>query len=356
MKCLLLPFALAAVACGGSDQHSPSGSTALSPTGTSTTTVPGQPALAMDECNLHTGYLGDENCILPPPPDKGFQIHYGPTDYDNPEQDFVLQPGEERTTDIPATSGNDTDVYFLYRQYRQRPTAHHIILSVANGSSSLLALGRRVGTANTSQDFPVGGVIAPEDSNVGIPLAAHSVIAANFHTINTTDKPGLREAWINFWYRDPNEVTEPAAEWFKVGDIGFSIPPNSSTTLGPYTCSVDADGRMLWLYGHRHSNNVRFTVTRVRGDQRDVVYDADKWEEPLLLEYSSTVTNHAPDIANGVEGGWNGILDLVKGDQVEWSCDVVNNHDTALRFTEQTLLGEMCIVDAEAVGSNCSGL
>jgi hypothetical protein len=32
----------------------------------------------------------------------------------------------------------------------------------------------------------------------------------------------------------------------------------------------------------------------------------------------------------------------------------VNEHDTALRFTNQTLLGEMCIVDAEAVGSNCS--
>jgi hypothetical protein len=350
MKRLLALVAFGSMACGGTE-------TAKGPAPvTSTGPDPKEPALVMDECKLNTGYAGDDNCILPPPADQGFQVHYGPTDYDNPEATFVLQPGEERTTDIPATSGNDTDVYFYYRQYRLRPTAHHIILSVAGGGSALAGLGRRVGTANTSQDFPAGGVIAPEDQNVGIPLPAHSVINANFHTINTTDAPQIREAWINFWYRDPNEITEPAVEWFKVGDIALNVPPHTSTTLGPYTCNVASDGRMLWLYGHRHANNTRFTVTRVRGDQRDVIYDASIWEEPLLLEYNSRVKNPAPDIANGVEGGWNGILDLVKGDQVEWACDVTNNHDTALRFTEQTLLGEMCIVDAEAVGASCSGL
>lgn len=351
MKHFLALVALGIAACGGSGQGplpSPSKSN------TSKTPEQGQPALVMDECKLSTGYVGDENCILPPPSDKGFQVHYGPTDYDNPESDYVLQPGQEVTTSIPATSGNDTDVYFYYRQYRLRPTAHHIILTVPNGAAtSLLSLGRRVGTANTSQDYPAGGKIAPEDANVGMPLAAHSVITASFHTINTTDAPQLREAWINFWYRDPNEITEPATEWFKVGDPTFSVAPHTSTTLGPYTCTADNDGRLLWLYGHRHANNTRFTVTRVRGAQSDVVYDADVWEEPLLLDYSSTVTNPAPDIPR-VEGGWNGILDLVKGDQIQWSCDVTNNNDTTLRFTEQTLLGEMCIVDAEAVGANCN--
>ena len=309
--------------------------------------------LALDECGLHTGYAGDDQCILPPPPEKGFQLHYGPDDYDNPDPAYVLMPSEERTTDIPVVSGNDSDVYFFYRQYRLRPTAHHLILTAGNGSSVIA--GRRVGTANTSQDYPSGGVIAPEDQSVGLPLAAHTTVNGNFHTINLTDQPQLREAWINFWYRDAGEVTQPAAEWFETGDVLFTVPPHASQTLGPYTCNVDNDGRLLWLYGHRHSNNTRFTATRIRGDQRDVVYDADNWEEPLLLEYSSQVNNPAPDIPNKIEGGWSGILDLAKGDKLEWSCDVVNTHDTALRFTEQTLLGEMCIVDAEAVGANCLG-
>jgi hypothetical protein len=308
--------------------------------------------LALDECGLHTGYAGDENCILPPPPDKGFQLHVGPDDYDNPDAAYVLQPGQEATTDFPLTSSNDSDVYFFYRQYRLRPSAHHIIITAANGSNVLS--GRRIGTANISQDYPAGGVIAPEDEHVGLPLAAHARIDASFHTINTTDQPALREAWINFWYRDASEVTDPATEWFETGDVRFVVQPHQSTTLGPYTCNVDNDGRLLWLYGHRHSNNVRFTATRVRGSQRDVVYDANKWDEPLLLEYSTLVTNPAPDIPNGIEGGWNGILDLAKGDKLEWKCDVVNQHDTPLRFTDQTILGEMCIVDAEAVGSNCN--
>jgi hypothetical protein len=313
----------------------------------------GTPGLAMNECGLNTGYAGDENCILPPPPDKGFQVHIGPSNYTNPEATYVLQPGDEQTTDFPATSGNATDIYFFYRQYRLRPTAHHIILTTSNGAD--VTGGRRIGTANRSQDFPAGGVIAPEDQGVGSPLSAHSPINASFHAINTTQQVALREAWINFWYRDPALVTQPAIEWFKTGNPLFSVPPHTATTLGPYTCTVQGSGRMLWLYGHRHANNTRFTVTRVRGAQRDVIYDANKWEEPLLLEYSSIITNPAPDLANGVEGGWNGILDLAAGDQVQWQCDVNNTHDTTLRFTNQTLLGEMCIVDAEAVGATCAG-
>jgi len=310
----------------------------------------GKHGLALDECGLSTGFVGDDQCILPPPPDKGFQLHVGPDDYDNPDEAYMLAPGEEKTTDFPEVSANDSDIFFFYRQYRLRPSAHHIIITAANGTD--IIAGRRIGTANLSEDYPTGGVIAPEDQGVGLPLSAHATLDASFHAINTTDKPALREAWINFWYRDADQVTQPATEWFETGDVTFMVPPHASQTLGPYTCNVDNDGRLLWMYGHRHANNTRFTATRIRGDQRDVIYDADKWDEPLLLEYSSLVTNPAPNIPVK-EGGWSGILDLSPGDKVEWKCDVVNDHDTPLRFTNQTLLGEMCIVDAEAVGSNC---
>jgi hypothetical protein len=67
----------------------------------------------------------------------------------------------------------------------------------------------------------------------------------------------------------------------------------------------------------------------------------------------STVTNKAPDPATGGEGGWNGILDLMTGDKIEWTCDVNNTTDGTLRFTNNTYTGEMCIIDAEAVTSTC---
>ena len=94
-------------------------------------------------------------------------------------------------------------------------------------------------------------------------------------------------------------------------------------------------------------------MTRIRGTKRDVIYDANKWDDPLLLEFSSTVTNRAPDPANGTEGGWSGILDLMAGDKIEWTCDVNNTTDGTLRFTNNTFTGEMCIIDAEAVTSTC---
>jgi hypothetical protein len=112
---------------------------------------------------------------------------------------------------------------------------------------------------------------------------------------------------------------------------------------------------MLWLYGHRHANNDSFSVWRVRGAQRDLIYQGYEWEEPLMLEYNSQVENPVADPTRRVEGGWSGVLDLLPGDRLEWECHVVNEHDTALRFTNQTYLGEMCIVDGEMAGTNCRG-
>jgi hypothetical protein len=317
---------------------------------------PTDPTMALDECGLDTGFAGDEQCILPPPPGLGFQVHVGPADYDNPDTPYVLLPGEEKTSDFQTISGNDQDEYFYYRQYRMRPTAHHMILSVSNGSGGILDVGRRIGTANSPHDFPAGGVIAPENIGVGSPLAAHSAVTTSLHAINTTsDATQLREIWVNFWYRDAAEVTEPARQVFQVGSASFSVPPHSETTLGPYTCETDDEGRMLWLYGHRHANNDSFSVWRVRGAQRDLIYQGYDWEEPLMLEYNSQVENPVADPTRRIEGGWSGVLDLLPGDRLEWECHVVNEHDTALRFTNQTYLGEMCIVDGEMAGPNCRG-
>jgi hypothetical protein len=325
------------------------GGTGTGGAGGGSTPDAGQPD-AGGGCNLNTGYNGDDQCLLPPPPDKGFQLHIGPSDYKNPEATYLMQPGQEVTNDLQgAPSPNTTKAYFFYRQYRMRPTAHHVIISAPNGSD----VGRRIGTANKSEDYPTGGVIAPEDKNVGIPIDPNTPISVSFHAINTGTKPQLRELWVNFWYRDPAEVTQPATEWFETGNTTFAIAPHTKTQIGPSTCTVSGNGRLLWAYGHRHANNTRFLMTRIRGTQRDVIYDANQWEHPLLLDYSSTVTNRAPDPANSVEGGWNGILDLVTGDKIEWTCDVNNTTDGTLRFTNNTYTGEMCIIDAEAVGSTC---
>jgi hypothetical protein len=311
----------------------------------------------MGECGLDTGHVGDEYCILPPAADKGFQMRIGPTDYANPEPQFVLEPGEESTDSFSTVSSNTEDVHFYYREFRMRPGAHHNIITASDGAGGGggADIGHRIGTTNhLVEDSPKGGVVAPENVGVGVPLAAHSPISVSLHSINTTEQPLIREVWVNFYYQ--NEVTEPVKQMFQVGDPSFAIQPGEDTILGPFSCTLQGDGRMLWLYGHRHANNRRFSVWRVRGGQRDLIYEGYDWEEPMVLEYSTTVTNNTvPNEAMGIEAGWNGILDFQTGDQLEWECHVVNQTQGVLRFTNNTFTGEMCIVDAELVGTNCTG-
>jgi hypothetical protein len=37
-----------------------------------------------------------------------------------------------------------------------------------------------------------------------------------------------------------------------------------------------------------------------------------------------------------------------------WECHIINKTDGTLNFTNNTYTGEMCILDAEAVGGGCS--
>jgi hypothetical protein len=267
----------------------------------------------------------------------------------------MLGPNEEITNNFTATSTNTEDVHFYYRQYRMRPGSHHMIITAGSAGGGIADIGRRIGTANVSQDAPVGGIIAPENQGVGVPLDASSSINVSLHSINVTDQPLLREIWVNFWYRNPGEVTEPAISLFKTGSTSFAVPPGADQILGPYSCTVQGNGRLLWFYGHRHASNVRFSAWRVRGSQRDLFYEGLHWEDPLTLEYSSNVKNPVPDRSKGIEGGWSGTLDLQTGDRMEWECHVINKQPGTLRFTNETYAGEMCIMDGETVGSTCMG-
>ena len=303
---------------------------------------PTAPKIALDECGLKTQWAGDQYCIHPPPPDKGFQLHVGPTNYDNPEPQYILQPGEETVENIPATSGNTSDVYYYFRQYRMRPGSHHLIVYSGTG-------GKRLGgTQNLAKDNPVGGVIAPENQGVGMPLAANTALMINLHYINTTNHPIIKEAWVNFWYRDPSLVTEPANEVFS--PTPMNVAPGQHVVIQG-RCPVSGSGHALNLYGHRHANNLRFSIWRERGSQTDLVYEDYDWEDPLALEYSSLVTNTPSDPANSVGGGWSGILDLQNGDTLTFECEIRNLTSNTFVGKNEAKNDEMCIMVGDAVGA-----
>lgn len=309
--------------------------------------------------NYKTGFVGDEYCILPPAPENGFQVHIGPSDYANPEADYVLKPGEETDEDFPATSGNDQDVHYFYRQYRMRPGSHHLILSVSDeedqgGIGGGFGIGKQLGVVqNPALDAPRLEDVPQENLNIGMPLTAHTPLSVNLHYINTTDKDIIQEAWVNVWYKPLAEIKEQVSQVFAVGGVRMNIQPGEHVVLGEsgkYSCVINTPGRILNLYGHRHASTLRFTAWRKRNGERELIYEDYGWEHPLVLEYNSTTENQAHNPQTMAGGGHSGILDLQVGDALEWECEVDNQSGVPLRFVNEALTGEMCIVLGEVVG------
>src|SRR5687767_3590762 len=61
----------------------------------------------------NSGYPGDEFCIEAPPEGRGFQMHYGPKNYDDQAEvaKYLLAPGEEITDCLYMKTPNDTGVF-----------------------------------------------------------------------------------------------------------------------------------------------------------------------------------------------------------------------------------------------------
>ena len=295
----------------------------------------------MDECGLNTPYDGDEYCILPPPQDKGFQIHIGPSDYNNPEPEYVLQPGEENVVDMSATSGNDKPIYYYYRQYRMRPGSHHVIIT---------SNGRRLGgTQNLAKDNPDLGEIPEENKNIGLPLDAHASINMNLHYYNFTDKPIIREVWANFWYKDESEVKESAREVFSPTGVSAAVA-HSHVVVGA-SCPVSSEGRLLSLYGHRHLNNVRFSVFHKSGaGARQLVLEDYESEHPSVFEFNSIAKNELPDPVKKRPGAISGILNVKPGDTIDFECEIINMTDKNFTGANEAADDEMCILVGDAVG------
>lgn len=307
--------------------------------------APAAPSPALGECDLKTRFVGDEFCIKPPPADKGFQLHIGPSNYENPEPRYVLEPGQEVTEPWMGTAPNEKEIYFFYRQQRMRPGSHHLLIYTTGGMELI------VSSQNPISDLPASGKIAPEDEDVGIALAARAPLAGSIHYINTTQQPILKEVWVNFWYKDASDVKERARPIFSGAPIN-NITPGSHVVVSA-DCPIMGSGRILRLFGHKHANNVRWSTYRVRNGQRDLLFeDYDHWEEPLILEYSSLTTNPVPDRAKKTPGGISGMVDVQQGDTLRFECEIINNTSSTFTGENEAVDDEMCIQNGTIVGAS----
>jgi hypothetical protein len=345
-----------AIGCGGNtNEKANQGVTAATDAG---------PKSACD--SLHTQFAGDDKCIPAPDPEVGMQLHVGPTDYDNPDEAWIVEPGHETVECYHMKTPNTEDRLYFAQQYRMRPGSHHMILQTSTatdqpegwapcGSSIISAIG---GTQHTVEDYPPGLKIADEDKGLGKSVAAQQPLDIQLHFFNATDKPTLREVWVNFIYKDPSEVTA------HVGMMGAFAPVNvlpHTTAVTGGTCNAsDAIGsptpdgvRIVSLFGHAHWHNQRFVVYRDKAGSttEDVVYDSYDGAEAPSYSFNSLVTNPVPNPASRLSGAVSGDLVLAPTDKLRFECDITNDLNTTLTSTNEAFTGEMCILFGTMVGA-----
>jgi len=304
-------------------------------------------------CNIRSGYDGDEFCILPPDPSKGFQLHYGPTNYDDPEEvkKYVLMPGQETTDCIFMKTPNDMEVFHSEYHGRMRPGSHHMLVFTRSsempdsvgpeqcnqGLDTAMILGAQTPTIDIDRSQSP----APENEGLAQKLMPRAQAVFQLHYLNSSNKPMLREAWANVIYRDPSTVKILSDPIFFLAGLAANIPPNT-TRITRGQAPAPQDVRLVAATGHYHSHTVRFSAWSVIGGERRQIFEDYDWHDPKMFTFDSLQMNTPWNAAEKKAGAWSGVLNMTAGDRIEWECEVVNDSNVTLRFGDAVHTGEMC--------------
>lgn len=364
-----------AAANGGGNGTSSSGATggATPADGGSMAAAPGIPAGHADPCAdmPNTKYLNDDLCLEPPDPDVGLQLHFGPTDYDNPDEvnKYVIPAGGEDVVCQFFTTPNTEDRHFIEYHARLRSGTHHMITymtdekdpvapdgtlgecSLSPGYRFVLGSQAALGPEGGKLDVPLPGktATAPENEGLASILKAKTHGTVELHYVNTTSDPMLREAWINIIYADEADIKGIVDPIFFIGGLAMNVQPHTEEVVQAKGCGLDDPARedqirILGLTAHAHSHTKRMSawINRMSGE-RELIYESYTWSEPLNAQFDSVHTDY-PEPGNGtVDGAVTGLVTLQRGETIDWECDVVNNDlDIPLQFKNSAYEGEMC--------------
>jgi hypothetical protein len=315
-------------------------------------------------CGLSTMWEGDSQCLVPPDPEKGMQLHMGPQDYDDPDEInalgpdgkpiWLMMPGDERTQNYHLYSPNEVPIYYFEQHYRMRPGSHHMIITISddkekpegftNGFGNIInAIG---GTQHISEDVPPNGVVAEEDQGLARMIEPHQAFDVQLHFYNVTENVRLREAWVNLMFKPKDEVVD------NLGMLGgftrMNVAPHTTATVGG---NCDAENfiptaesvRVVILFGHAHTHNTRFAVyhDKTSGEQ-ELVYDSYDGAEAPTYMYNTQVQNPVPDAANRKSGSKSGMLTLAPGERLRYVCDINNDTDYTFHGANEVQTDEMC--------------
>jgi len=366
-RCLLTLLIAAAVGCGstgGSTDDTVADAAEVDRDVAPTSTCDGSGERCVDDwgvdiCPTDTGYPGDGLSICQPAAGTGMLFHYGPRDYDDPEEieKYMLPAGGEDENCVFVETTNDKPVYLNSYHARMRPGSHHLIVTVVDSLDPGVELGEPVSCnqsgaigsrwllasqdpqldiGTTGGDFD-GAPAQPGDPDyaAGTKIPPRSILRIDMHYLNPTDQPILREAWLYV-----NEVAEEDVE-VSVDMITFlqssiNVPPNTTgTTTGIGSCSAPTERYVGLVTGHFHENGTRFTIWATRDGKREKVYETFDWESPGNGVYMDRADNPPLGDPGAPWGADSGYLRLAPGDSLDWQCEFDNPTDEVVGRGDQ---------------------
>jgi len=339
--------------------------------------------------NFKTPFPGDEYCILPPPPELGFQLGVHPGgnvgywekmwagDYSvyqdaSATEPYVVMSGDEKLENYLIDFKGPTDEKYYYRRYfRGRFGSHHgtAIFTGAPVTEGWQGNGdRMIGSSfvtvqNAYTDIPQNALdVSPEEKGIGIQLPLNSGVNMNLHHFNSTDAPLLRENWVNAWYMPKEEVTRKAQGILIAAPVNFPIGMKLDSE-GSAPASTET--QVLSLWGHRHAWTTRFHAWVVRTDgSEELVYDSHDWNDMPTFSYNSVAKN--PEPGKGFDGASTGPLVLHPGDELHFNCHVETTKERAdqigvplpteaITWANEATAAEMCLIEGQTTGGGLFG-
>jgi hypothetical protein len=317
---------------------------------------------------IHSGYAGDDMCIKPPDPAAGFQLHYGPADYANTTEvkNYLLAPGQEVTACVYLPMPNPQSILVDEYHSRMRPGSHHFILftqtqkvaetgpndapdSACNPLTGMLG-NYVIGAQQSSWDL-VGNVDgAPENNGMAQSMPGNLQAILQYHFINVTAQPILREGWLNVIYADAAKVTQLKSPIYFVGGGGMDVAEGTSTTIhasATVPANVGQGFRVLSLMPHSHTHSTHWTVSATIGGKTMQIMETfnalHAIPEPSPMYYDSAAKNPAPNETQRTPGGYTGLLSMRPGDTISWTCDITNDDvPGGITYANAVYTGEMC--------------
>jgi hypothetical protein len=167
--------------------------------------------VAPNPCSIETPFDADENCLPAPPAGEGIQIHIGPDDYEDPAEleRWVLNPGDEVSECRFFETPNDSAISYGDWHLSGRRGIQRALITIGAGEDA----GAPDACANPNAP-PVDPFLLTwptTEARAQVTPAAHAWPVAprspgqvHLHTFNFTDRPILRELWLNLYFPEPD--------------------------------------------------------------------------------------------------------------------------------------------------------